>query len=66
MSDGHYELPIPWKSDVVIPNNVNVANSRLKSLKLSLLKRGLYTRYNDEMHKLLDKCCVENWLQNNQ
>ena len=59
MSDGHYVLPIPWKSDVVIPNNVNVAMSRLKSLKLSLLKRGLYTRYNDEMYKLFDKCYAE-------
>ena len=28
--EGHYELPIPWKDDVYVPNNFQVAESRLR------------------------------------
>ena len=51
--NGHYQLPIPWKSDCNVPNNLPMAMSRLKSLRSSLIKRGLMDRYNDEMQKLL-------------
>jgi hypothetical protein len=51
--DGHYQLPIPWKCDVSIPNNVSVAISRLKSLKTNLIKRNLFNAYDDEISKLL-------------
>ena len=58
--DGHYELPIPWKdSDMVVPNNLFVARKRLYNLKQSLLKRGLYSRYNTEMMKLVEKGYAE-------
>ena len=35
---GHYEIPIPWKPGVEVPNNFIMAMSRLKSLKSSLIK----------------------------
>ena len=54
MRDGHYVLPIPWKNDVSIPNNIAVAESRLKSLVTSLKKRGLLDRYDAGIKKLLD------------
>ncbi|XP_074651595.1 uncharacterized protein LOC141906248 [Tubulanus polymorphus] len=35
--DGHYEIPLPLRSDVKLPNNKSVAESRLKSLKKKLV-----------------------------
>jgi hypothetical protein len=52
--DGHYSLPIPWKENVVIPNNVSVARSRLDSLNASLHRKGLFYQYDSEIKKLLD------------
>ena len=49
--DGHYELPIPWKSNVYIPNHVHMATSRLKSLTANLGKRNLMSEYDEEMKK---------------
>jgi len=57
--EGKYELPIPWKSSCTVPNNISVAMSRLKSLKASLTKRGLSSRYHDEIVKLLQKGYAE-------
>ena len=51
--EGKYELPVPWKPGCTVPNNISVAMSRLRSLKVSLAKRGLASRYNDEIMKLL-------------
>lgn len=51
--DGHYELPIPWKQNASVPNNVGVAFSRLKSLRSNLDKRGLFSKYDDEIIKLV-------------
>jgi hypothetical protein len=51
--DGHYELPIPWKPNVQLANNLVMAMSRLKSLRGSLNKRGLTTAYDQEIKKLL-------------
>jgi hypothetical protein len=56
---GHYVLPVPWKTDVTIPNNFPIALSRVQSLKSSLLKRGLFDSYNVEIQKLLDKGYAE-------
>ena len=52
-------MPIPFKDDVVIPNNLPVAMSRLKSLTVSLAKRGLTSQYSDEIRKLCDKSYAE-------
>jgi len=57
--DGHYELPIPWKDGVHVPNNYELARSRLKSLRSSLVKRGLLDKYEFEVQKLLDKGYAE-------
>lgn len=51
--DGHFELPIPWKSDVHMPNNVSMARSRLDSLRQSLYRKGLFSQYDEEVQKLL-------------
>jgi hypothetical protein len=57
--DGHYELPIPWKPNIVVPDNFELARSRLMSLQRSLHRRGIYARYEDEIQKLLDKGYAE-------
>ena len=57
--EGHYEIPIPWKPKVDVPNNLVLAMSRLKSLKLSLNKRGLVARYDEEIQKLLENRYAE-------
>ena len=54
MVDGHYQLPIPWKPNIDVPNNFSHALSRLKSLKSNLVKRDLLSRYDSEMLKLID------------
>ena len=50
--DDHYQLPIPWKSNVNVPNNIVMAESRLKSLEISLSKKGLRSQYGEEMNKM--------------
>ena len=57
--DGHYELPIPWKSDLTLPSNLSLALSRLKSLENSLDKRDLRMCYDQEMKLLLSKDYAE-------
>ena len=57
--DGHYQIPIPWKDGVVVPNNFMTAKSRLVSLQRSLDKRGLMERYEGEIVKLLDSGYAE-------
>ena len=59
VENGHYVLPIPWKDDVLVPNNLSVAMSRLKSLRVNLGKRGLFSQYDDEISKLLTKGYAE-------
>ena len=57
--NGHYELPIPWKSDVHVPNNYVMAISRLRSLYTNLVKRDIVKKYNDEIRKLIDSGYAE-------
>ena len=58
--EGHYELPIPWKGDRPnFPNNKYVAECRLISLSKRLEKTGLFTRYDENIAKMLDKGYVE-------
>ena len=57
--EGHYEVPIPFKSGCRVPNNIMVAESRLCSLKKSLEKRNLMSRYQEEIDKLLEKGYAE-------
>ena len=53
-TDGHYVLPVPWKSnDIILPNNLAMAVSRLRSTQRSLVKKGIYNEYNDEVQALL-------------
>ena len=52
--DGHYQLPIPWKNrDSPLPNNFQVAKSRLDSLCKKLKRDNLTERYDQEITKLL-------------
>ena len=57
--NGHYELPIPWKSDVHVPNNFGLAEARLKSLCVKLQKCNLFEKYDSEIQALLDKSYAE-------
>ena len=52
--DGHYELPIPFKEKVVMPDNRIIAKKRLETHTASLKKRSLYAAYDQEVKKLLD------------
>jgi hypothetical protein len=51
--DGHYVLPIPWKDDAYLPNNIGVAQSRLFSLRVSLNRRNIMDRYDAEIDKMI-------------
>ena len=58
--EGRYQIPIPWKPGVCIPNNFKVALSRLRSNKRSLLKKGIFDQYDAEVKNLLSKGYAEN------
>jgi hypothetical protein len=47
----HYQLPIPFKPNVDMPNNVKMVVGRLKSTRSSLIKRGLLSKYDDDCLK---------------
>ena len=52
--DGHYQLPIPWKNrDSPLPNNFQLAKSRLDSLRKKLKRDNLTEHYDQEITKLL-------------
>ena len=57
--EGHYELPIPWKADVHVPNNYTQAQARLTSTYRSVNKKGILVKYNTEFDKLFDKGFAE-------
>ncbi|XP_013402058.1 uncharacterized protein LOC106167743 [Lingula anatina] len=59
LSNGHYELPIPWKTDKKVPNNLVAAAPRLSSLKRSITNKGIMPQYHEEMDKLLKKGYAE-------
>ena len=56
-SDGHYTLPIPFKNPALtLPDNQQMAERRLSSLKRKLLKNhDLHQKYTDGMNDLLKK-----------
>ena len=56
-SDGHYTLPIPFKNPALtLPDNRQMAERRLSSLKRKLLKNhDLHWKYMDGMNDLLEK-----------
>ena len=54
VKDGHYQLPIHWKKDV-LDNNYDVASSRRRSLKVSLAKSGKLEDYDCAVQMLLEK-----------
>ena len=58
-TDGHFQLPIPWRPQVEFPNNKAVALYRLKSLKVNLLKRELFDPYSDQIATLLERGYAE-------
>jgi hypothetical protein len=57
--NGHFQLPIPWKPEVDLIDNEHLAVSRLKSLRRSLSKRGIFDRYDGEIGKLILKGYAE-------
>ena len=54
VKDGHYQLPVPWKKDV-LDNNYDVASSCLRSLKATLTKSGKLDDYDCAVQMLLQK-----------
>ena len=58
--DGHYVLPIPWKSDEpCFPNNKWMANMRLRNLIRKLYKEGNYEAYDEKVQIMLNKGYAE-------
>ena len=57
--DGHYEIPIPWKNDVSLPNNIALAEARMRSLCVKLKRCDLFNKYDCEIQALIDKCYAE-------
>ena len=58
--DDHFQLPIPWKNpDAMLPNNLFLAESRLKSLKKSLDRKNITQQYDTEICKLLSSGYAE-------
>ena len=58
--DGHYMLPIPWKSpEESIPNNFSLALNRLDNLVKRLTKVDMLVRYDQEIRKLIDSKYAE-------
>lgn len=56
---GHYQLPVPWKPQADFPDNLLYAMSRLRSLKASLAKRNLSSKYDLEIQKLVNNGYAE-------
>ena len=59
VTGGHYEVPLPWKPNAYLANNVKLAESRLKSLMSSLKKSGMFDKYDAEIKSLLQKGYAE-------
>ena len=57
--EGHYELPIPWRPDIQFTDNLSQAMCRLIATAKSVEKRGLRSRYDVEIKKVLDKGYAE-------
>ena len=59
--DGHYELPLPLKSDnIKLPNNKDMAMHRVMKLKAKFLRdRKYHQEYKDFMKDLIDKGYAE-------
>jgi len=57
--DGRFQLPIPWRPDIDLPNNQQVAFHRLQSLEKNLRKRELFDAYDNEIQKLIAKNYAE-------
>ena len=57
LSNGHYEIALPWKNDPpLLINNKSQARQRLHLLKKRLLKDlALHTKYRDFMEDLINK-----------
>jgi hypothetical protein len=54
-TNGHFELPIPWRPGVDFPDNRILALNRLKSLLISLSKRNLLQPYHQQLMTLVQK-----------
>ncbi len=59
-ADGHYQLPLPFKSDLSLPKNQAMAESRLQQLRRRIKKDTTYKQYyTDFMSKFVEKCYTE-------
>ena len=58
--DGHFELPLPFKDEVKLPNNKSVALKRFNGLKVRLMKNEQYLKdYVTFMNDLIEKGYAE-------
>ena len=59
--DGHYQIPLPWKKDIVdIPDHFSLSFNRLKLLQCRLLKRPeLLREYDNVIKDQLTKGIIE-------
>jgi hypothetical protein len=59
LSEGRYEIPIPVRPGAVFHDNKSASLHRLQSLKRSLTKKDLYTRYEEGIVDLINKGYAE-------
>ena len=59
MQGGKYQIPIPFKTGIEVPNNFQAALSRLQRNKHSLVKRDLFSMYDAEIRKLISEGYAE-------
>ena len=57
--NGHFEIPIPWRPNIHVPNNKCMALRRLHNLLSTLEKKNLREQYESEINKLLLKGYAE-------
>ncbi|XP_071944668.1 uncharacterized protein [Antedon mediterranea] len=60
LKDGHYQISLPFRSDLNLPDNSEVAVRRLKGLEKWLLRDSkLHSDYNDFMSKIIQNGYAE-------
>ena len=56
MVDGHYELPLPFRDNVLLPNNKFQAEKRLKSIQRKMERSPEFKSNNVEfMNNLIEE-----------
>ena len=60
LKNGHYEMKLPFREDVLLPDNISQAKQRLLSLRRKMKSNAVFSKdYNDFMNKVLSNNFAE-------